>query len=100
VYLLEEIAAANTQALETPPSAAAHLHLKGQTQNVRFCKPSKSDNFNMLYKNICGLFCAKTTHTHTHTHTHWGHQIFILHLVKMSFYQPFKVTPGNFCSWG
>jgi len=37
---------------------------------VRYCKPLKIDNFNMLYKNICGVFCAKTSHTHTHTHTH------------------------------
>jgi len=32
--LCEEIAAANTH--ETPPSAAAHLHLKGQAQNGAF----------------------------------------------------------------
>jgi len=60
----------DTQALETPPSAAAHLHLKSQAQYGAFCKPSKSGNFNMLYKNIWGVFCAKTSHTHTHTHTH------------------------------
>jgi len=31
------------------PGAAAHLHLKRQTQKkmVRFCSPSKSDNFNI-----------------------------------------------------
>jgi len=38
----------------------------------------------MLYKNICGVFCVKTSHTL------WGHQIFILHLVKMAFYHPFN----------
>jgi len=42
----------------------------------------------MLYKNIWGVFCLKTSHTHTHTH--WGHQRFTLHLVKITFYHPFK----------
>jgi len=29
------------QALETPPSAAAHLHLKGQAQNCAFLQTLK-----------------------------------------------------------
>jgi len=43
VCLHEEIAAANTQtqALETPPTAAAHLHLKGQGQNGAFLQTLK-----------------------------------------------------------
>jgi len=59
------------QALEAPPpvqGAVAHLHLKGQThtkKTVRFRSPSKSNNFNMLYKNTCGVFWAKISHTHT-----------------------------------
>jgi len=39
VCLREEIAAANT--LETPPSAAAHLHLKGQAPNGAFLQALK-----------------------------------------------------------
>jgi len=31
----------DTQALETPPSAAAHLHLKGQAQNGAFLQTLK-----------------------------------------------------------
>jgi len=38
----------------------------------------------MLYKNICEVFCAKTSYTLR------GHQRFTLHLVKMAFYHPFK----------
>jgi len=38
----------------------------------------------MLYKNICGIFLAKTSHTAG------GHQRFILHLVKRALDRPFK----------
>jgi len=39
----------------------------------------------MLYKISVGYFVLKL-----HTHTLWGHQRFILHLVKIAFYHPFK----------
>jgi len=57
--LCEVIGAALTHSLEAPPTAsggADHLHLKGQHKTLFFAKPSKSDNFNMLYKHICGVF--------------------------------------------
>jgi len=41
VCLREEITAANTWDLETSPSAAAHLHLKGQAQNRVFLQTLK-----------------------------------------------------------
>jgi len=44
----------------------------------------------MLYTNICGEFCAETSHTHPL----WGHQRCILHLVKMAFYHPFNILVG------
>jgi len=35
------------------------------TSVVCFCSPSRSDNFNMIYKNICGVCWDKTSHTHS-----------------------------------
>jgi len=42
----------------------------------------------MLYKNILGVFCAKTSL--------WGHQRLILHLVKMAFFSSQAVNSA-FC---
>jgi len=37
------------------------------TKTEHFCSPLKSYIFNTLYKNICGVFWAKTSHRHSRT---------------------------------
>jgi len=67
--LREVIRAANSNTLEAPPTvpgAAAHLPLKGQTQNGAFLLTLKNCQlFTCYIKNICGAFWAKTSHTHS-----------------------------------
>jgi len=41
-------------------------------------------------KNICGVFCAKTSHTHTHSLG--TSEMYFMYLVKMAFYHPFKLS--------
>jgi len=77
-----------TQALVAPPpvlGAAAHLHLKGQTQKRRgFANPQKVTILTCYIIISVGYFELEL-----HIHP-LGHQILILYLVKRALYHPFN----------
>jgi len=67
VCLHEVIAATNTntRALETTPSAAAHLHLKGQAQKGTFLQTLKKVTTLTSYKQIYMVYFVLKLHTRT-----------------------------------
>jgi len=67
IYILfMELFSKNILVHQLRAGSSSSFAFKGtHTQTVCFSSPSKRVNFNILYKNICGVFWAKTSHTHS-----------------------------------